>query len=309
MMLSMPSPQDIIIPKPTVPQLPSSNERFPKTMENGAACLHPMRQRHVLLLSGCLLTALQTVPVAKAQGIADQNLIVLLDTGACQQCRLQDVDLVHADLRDAQLTGALLQRSNLARARLDGADLRGSNLSFASLLGASLRGADLRGANLHGADLRQADLSGALLDAGALAGSHWKGSIGAGAEANTYAALHNAGVEALQLEQMQDAERYFDQALIKQPDAAITWMARGIARSQQAKDTAASQDIRYAAELFEQQGDTATAEQLREQLNKIPTQQQARSGNGYGSDLLKAAGGLFQQLAPLAVKLFAPMAF
>ena len=43
----------------------------------------------------------------------------------CPQCRLADVDLVHADLRDADLSGAKLQRANLSQAKLDGADLSG----------------------------------------------------------------------------------------------------------------------------------------------------------------------------------------
>ena len=261
--------------------------------------------RHALI-AGSTVLALGLGIAAQAQSRHGEDLIRLLEQGSCRNCRLQDSDLVHADLRDAELVSAQLQRSNLSRSRLDGADLRQANLSFASLLGASLRGADLRGANLEGTDLREADLSGAKLDPNALASSHWKGAIGVSAEASSYAAMHNAGVEAAQQGRLTEAEDYFNRALLKNPDAAITWLARGITRSQQAKTVPAQQDITYAAALFEQQGDTATAVQLREQLKQLEKKEKGQSGNGYGSGLLRTAGGLFQQLAPLALKLFAP---
>jgi tetratricopeptide (TPR) repeat protein len=244
-----------------------------------------------------------------AQSRSGDDLLRLLDQGSCKNCKLQDSDLVHADLRDAELVNAQLQRSNLSRSRLDGADLRQANLSFASLLGASLRGADLRGANLEGADLREADLSGAKLDPNALASSHWKGATGVSAEASSYASMHNAGVEAAQQGRLLEAEDYFNRALLKNPDAAITWLARGITRSQQAKLQPAQQDITYAAALFEQQGDTATALQLREQLKQLERKEKKQAGNGLGSGFLRTAGALFQQLAPLAMKMFAPTPF
>ncbi|MFM7466128.1 MAG: pentapeptide repeat-containing protein, partial [Cyanobium sp.] len=125
---------------------------------------------------------------------ADADVMKLLERRQCQGCRLQDADLVWADLRDANLTGAQLQRANLSQARLDGAVLRGADLRFTSLQGASLRGADLRGAQLLGTDLRQSDLSGAQLDAGALERSHWQGAQGVDSGVLSYAALHNAGV-------------------------------------------------------------------------------------------------------------------
>ena len=264
---------------------------------------------HTALIGGFTLVSLVTSQPGHSQARSGADLMRLLEQGSCKSCKLQDSDLVHADLRDAELVSAQLQRSNLSRSRLDGADLRQANLSFASLLGASLRGADLRGANLEGADLREADLSGAKLDPNALASSHWKGATGVSAEASSYAAMHNAGVEAAQQGRLVEAEDYFNRALLKNPDAAITWLARGITRSQQAKAETAQQDITYAATLFEQQGDTATALQLRDQLKQLERKENKQSGNGYGSGLLRTAGGLFQQLAPLALKLFAPTPF
>jgi hypothetical protein len=56
-----------------------------------------------------------------------------------------------ADLRGADLHGAVLRW----------ADLRGVNLHGADLHGAILHGADLRRVDLHGADLRGVDLHGA----------------------------------------------------------------------------------------------------------------------------------------------------
>ena len=61
------------------------------------------------------------------------DLIILLQRGSCPDCRLSDVDLVHADMQNADLRRAQLQRANLGQARLDGADLREANLSFTSL--------------------------------------------------------------------------------------------------------------------------------------------------------------------------------
>jgi hypothetical protein len=52
-----------------------------------------------------------------------------------------------------------------------------------------------------------------------------------------------------------------------------------------------------------------TALGLRDQLKKLEQKEKQNAGNGYGSGLLRTAGGLFQQLAPLALKLFAPTPF
>jgi len=245
-----------------------------------------------------------------ARAASNEQLIWLLAHRACQGCKLQDADLVHADLRDAQLQRAQLQRANLGRARLDGANLSGADLSFSSLLGASLRGANLRGTRLEGTDLRDADLSGAQLDTNALARSHWKGAVGVGAELSSYAALHNAGVEAALEGRLPEAENYFNQALLKQPDAAITWLARGITRLEQAKRQEGVQDFTFAASLYERQGAPETASELRrevEQLNR--GEKKPKGGNGVGGTLLQGAAGLLQVLAPLAAKALIPLPF
>ncbi len=258
--------------------------------------------------AGAALSALMLAAPGRALAGNQEHILRLMETKTCPSCRLQDADLVYADLRDAQLSKAQLQRANLSRAQLDGADLRGSNLSFTSLTGASLRGADLRGAQLEGADLREADLSGAKLDNEALARSHWRGATGVSAEVSSYPAMHNAGVEASQQGRFPEAEEYFNKALLKQPDAALTWLARGITRAEQAKRELAAQDFTYAATLYEQQGQKETAEQLRKGAAELAKDPQ-KKGNGAGSAFLQGAISIFQQLAPLALKFLGPVAF
>lgn len=236
------------------------------------------------------------------------DLMRLLETKHCVACRLQDADLVFADLRDSDLRQAKLQRANLNRAQLDGADLSGADLSFTSLTGASLRGTNLKGAILVGTDLRQSDLSEAILDPDALARSHWKQAIGVDASASSHADLHNAGVEEALAGRYPEAENYFNKALLKQPDTAISWIARGITRAEQAKRELAAQDFQYAATLYEQQGQAEMAKQVREAAKTLSSNPKKPGGNGWGSKLFGGAASLLQQLAPLAVKYLAPMA-
>lgn len=260
-----------------------------------------------LLLALSVLTALAAPLPAGAADAA--SLIRLLERRACAGCRLQDADLVHADLRDADLRRAQLQRANLSGARLDGARLMGADLSFTSLQGASLRGADLRGARLEGTDLRESDLSGAQLDAGALSRSHWQAARGIQSGGLSHAQLHNAGVEASLAGNAPEAERLFGAAISQQPDAALSWLARGISRNDQGKSDLAAADFRYAASLYAQQGEAETARKLEEAaLLLVKPAPKGQSGNGQGMRLMAGAAGLFQALAPLAMKLL-PLAF
>ena len=249
--------------------------------------------------------------IAQRSG-ADNNfkhLVQLLETGTCMSCSLEDADLMHADLRAANLEKAKLQRADLGRAQLDGANLNGADLSFATLRHASLRGADLRGATLTGTDLIGADLSGAKLDENGLSSSHWKDAKGVQAVASDYASLHNAGVEEALQGRYPEAEDYFNKALTRRPDAAITWVARGICRAEQANRNMASRDFAYAAELFEQQEQPELAQQMRDGAERVKKNSTQRGGNGMGGALLSGAAGLFQQLLPLAAKYFSPLAF
>lgn len=235
-------------------------------------------------------------------GAASADLMKLLDQRSCRNCKLQDADLVHADLRDADLSGAQLQRANLAQARLDGARLNGANLSFTRLTGASLRGADLRGAKISGTDLRQADLSGALLDAGALSRSHWQQAQGVNHEQLSFVELHNAGVEAATYGRQNEADQFFNAAIQREPAAAITWVARGIIRGQQGEVDQAANDFTYAASLYEQSGETAQAQQLRASVNQMGQTKLQAGGNGFGSQVLSGLISILSVLAPLAIK-------
>ena len=268
-----------------------------------------LRRRGLAWLLALAPLAMPLLAATPARSASTEALMLLLERRACPGCRLQDADLVQADLRDADLRKAQLQRANLSGARLDGARLLGADLSFTSLQGASLRGADLRGAVLEGTDLRESDLSGALLDAGALARAHWQAARGIQPGGLSYAQLHNAGVEASLAGNPPEAERLFGEAIAQKPDAALSWLARGIARNDQGKTALAAADFRYAASLYAQQGEAATATTVAEaaRLLETPTPT-GPGGNGQGSRLLAGAAGLFQALAPLALK-FLPLAF
>ena len=235
----------------------------------------------------------------------------LLDSKNCRSCKLQDADLVHADLRDADLRQAQLQRANLSQARLDGAQLSGANLSFTSLTGASLRGADLRGARLEGTDLRKADLSGALLDPGALSRSHWQRATGIESAQLSYGELHNAGAEAAQQGRYPEAEKFFGEAIRKEPTAAISWVARGICRAEQGKTALAASDFNYASSLYAQGGEQKQAMQLKEAAEKIVTtsEKDTEKGNGTGSKALSGALSALQFMVPIAAKALMPMGF
>jgi uncharacterized protein YjbI with pentapeptide repeats len=75
--------------------------------------------------------------------------------------QLRGALLVGAQLQHATLRGALLQEARLEAAKLRGADLRWAELRMAHLRGADLRDAELQGAGLRDAELRETDLRGA----------------------------------------------------------------------------------------------------------------------------------------------------
>jgi len=268
------------------------------------------RHRRIRWLPPLALIPLALIPAAlpPAAHADDTAMIQLLDRRSCPRCNLADADLVHADLRDANLRGSQLQRANLSQARLDGARLSGADLSFTSLLGASLRGADLRGARLEGTDLRLADLSGALLDPGALSRSHWQQARGLSSGQVSYTELHNAGVEAVQAGRLADAERWFSDAIRRQPDAAISWVARALSRGELGNLPLASADFAYAATLYRERGEEEEARQL-EAAAAALTRPAARprGGNGLGGQVLGGVLAAVQALAPLAARVMLPL--
>jgi len=261
-----------------------------------------IRKRRLTHWSWLVLIGTSVMP---ASAVSTEDLLRLLEQRRCTQCKLQDADLVRADLRDARLRDAQLQGANLSGARLEGADLRGANLSHTSLVGANLRGSDLRGAQLDGTDLRQADLTGAQLDANGLNRSHWQQAKGIDPGLHSYVDLHNAGVSAAQDGRQPQAEQFFGEAIRKQPESGISWVARGIMRVEQGKTELAAQDFNQAASLYQQAGDDEKVKQLQDLARTISAPEKgANGGNGMGSQLLKGALSTFQALAPLAIKAF-----
>nr|WP_244279735.1 pentapeptide repeat-containing protein [Synechococcus sp. UW179A] len=256
-----------------------------------------------------MLSALLSMGGTQAK--ANDALIQVLQERSCSGCRLADADLVHADLRDADLSDAKLMRANLGQAKLDGADLSGADLSFTSLRGASLRGANLTGTLLYGTDLRDADLTGAQLTPNALDEAHWQGASGISAGIRSHAALHNAGVEAFQAGRWSAAEQLFSDAIRRQPGQPLSWVARGICRSEQAKDDVAAADFRYAALIFEKEGQTTWAVQLRKAAESIQArrlkEQSPNEGKGLGIQLLNNTITGLRMLAPIAAKALIPM--
>ena len=271
--------------------------------------------------SQCSLTTIQQLSgvvvlsallsITSTQVKASDALIQLLQERRCSGCRLADADLVHADLRDADLSDAKLMRANLGQAQLDGADLSGADLSFTSLRGASLRGANLTGTRLYGTDLRDADLTGAQLTPNALDEAHWQGASGISIGIRSHAALHNAGVEAFQAGRWSAAEQLFSDAISKQPEEPLSWVARGISRSEQAKDEIAAADFRYAAVIYEKAGQAIWAAQLRKAAESIQgrrmKEQAPSEGKGLGIQLLNSTVTGLRMLAPIAAKALIPM--
>ena len=258
-----------------------------------------------------VLTLVALLSTGSAQAKASDALIQVLQERNCSGCRLTDADLVHADLRDADLSGAKLMRANLGQAQLDGADLSGADLSFTSLRGASLKGANLTGSRLYGTDLRDADLTGAQLDTDALIETHWRGARGVAEGIRSHSQLHNAGVEAFQTGQLSLAEQLFSDAIKSQPQEPLSWVARGISRSEQAKDDLAAADFLYAASLYDTQGLTEWAEQLK-QASKSISQRRLKNvspneGKGIGGQLLQSTITGLRMIAPIAAKALIPL--
>ena len=237
---------------------------------------------------------------------SNQAIIQLFQSKRCDQCDLNEADLVHAQLNDSFLTGARLRRANLNHAQLNGSDLRSADLSFASLRGSSLRGANLMGANLYGTDLRGADLTGAQLSTGALLESHWQGAKGIMQGVQSHEELHNAGVDAALEGRWNDAETLFGLAIKQTPENALSWVARGIARSQLVKDELAASDWHYAAALFEKTGSDSWARQLQTAADSIQKRRHVQdlpeNSNGIGSNFLNGIISALSSIAPIAIQ-------
>ena len=176
-----------------------------------------------LILVAALITPTTWVSEAKA----NESLLELLQNKRCPQCRLADVDLVHVDLRDADLSGEVYSANLGKPVGWRQSERRQSQLQT---FVARLRGTNLTKAKLLGTDLRETDLSGAQLDVNALDQAHWLGSQGIPSQGRSHAAIHNAGVTAAQEGRWAQAEKLFSAAIHRGPNQALSWVARGISR-------------------------------------------------------------------------------
>lgn len=146
-----------------------------------------------------------------------------------------------------------------------------------------------------------------MLDANALEEAHWSGAKGIHPQAQSHAALHNAGVSAAENDRWNQSEDLFGLAISRQPDAAESWVARGIAREKLGKRRLAIQDFTYASNLYASKGATVQADQLQAAATSLQDDVNNRqSGNGMGSALLGGLLSTSQTLLPLALKLFMP---
>jgi len=255
-----------------------------------------------LALIGALLSEARSVRAGPEQ------VVLLLSELTCIGCDLRHSDLVQASLQSANLRAADLEGANLSGADLDGADLSKADLSFTSLYGASLRGANLLDAKLHGTDLRRADLSGAKISAASLHNAYWSGAVGIDSSMLSYSELHNAGAEAAANKRWEQAEKWFSHSIQRNPEAAISWVARGIARIHNADMSSAAQDIAQASRLYRSIGDEQYSEQLMKIADSlIQEPRQQRGGNGVGIKALRGALSVLKILAPLAMKSLLPV--
>ena len=135
----------------------------------------------------------RTEPATRGGGLVINGCAIEPGT----QCR--DADLSGANLQRADLHNADLSGANLAGARLIPAGLYSANLASAKLTGADLTDADLLGAKLQGADLVRADLTGGNLGGAILYRADLTGANLHRADL-TYADLHRADLTGANLE-------------------------------------------------------------------------------------------------------------
>jgi len=107
----------------------------------------------------------QTLTVlTRLNGVRKGSVVQFLYEAALLRKEGLVVDLIGANLREADLSGRALIRANLVGTELIDANLHGADLGEAELSHAHLHNAKLIDANLIGADLTLADLSSAQLN-------------------------------------------------------------------------------------------------------------------------------------------------
>lgn len=152
-----------------------------------------------------------------AQAANLDHIRQLLSTKQCQNCDLQNANLVMANLQSAVVIGANFQSANLSRANFAGADLRNAKLAGSSLNGANFGGANLTGADLRNTDLRGAILSGAILTQAQLEGAALQGAIDIPSTVGTVEQYYQWAAESAQQKRYDIAIEQFSQALLRDP--------------------------------------------------------------------------------------------
>lgn len=223
----------------------------------------------------------------------------LLATKKCVGCDLTGAGLVLASLPGADLSNANLAGANLSQANLAGANLAGANLVGVTLSGANLAGANLQGANLVGVDLSHAYLVGANLTDANLETANIRDAIGLSIDVGTAEQFYQWAMEAGKQKRYELSLRYFNQALIRNPNYAEAFLGRGMSRIQLGDNQGALDDIDGAAILFENQGDLVNAEETQKLAEALRTPPDKRDGGNFGQALLGVAGGLLQMFLGL----------
>lgn len=247
-----------------------------------------------------VLTTISLAHPALSENIAHTRQ--LLATKQCQSCDLSGAGLVLTNLSGANLSGANLSGANLSRANLSGADLTGANLVGASLFGANLTGAKLAGAQIAGADFRDAYLYNISFGEADVNGAHLQGAIGIPTTAAKAKDFYRWGMIQGQKGDSQGAIDYFNQALTLDPEFALAYMGRGVARYQLLDRKGAREDAKVAEELFLAQNNeigNQTAQAFIKELEAPPPSAAKPKSKGNFMNILGLLGSA-------AVKLFLP---
>lgn len=102
------------------------------------------------LLTICCAVGVLLLGSTEGNAFDAEDLEKLKSTGSCPNCELRNANLQNANLTYAKLQKADLRGANLQQAHLVGADFQEADLRVAYIGGANLQGADLRVANLEG---------------------------------------------------------------------------------------------------------------------------------------------------------------
>jgi tetratricopeptide (TPR) repeat protein len=255
-----------------------------------------------LLSTLTLITTLALITPARAENL--QQTQQLLSTRQCQNCDLNRVGLVYADLSGANLNGASLIEANLTQANLTGASLQGADLRGAVLYNINLTGTNLSGANLAGADLRDANLLGANLQGANLTGTDLMGAVNIPNGTLVAEDYYRWGLTSDQHGDFSGAIRYYTQALSMKPDFAHAYLARSASLLQLRNIDGALTDAQKAQQLYVAEGNAQGNQVSTQFIDGIHSAQEAadRPRRRGGGNFLSFLGGL----ASMAVQ-FLPM--